>query len=149
MAGKAYFWAGFMMGSLTGAAIMAAISRDTGRHGFAFTDGERSRFRDDSNGLRMRRESSESAGDPAQLASSRTGAAAEFERQGGAPGGIAAAEMLEAPGRPGQRIDLSQPVKPASRTLQLPENRPTRAPASKRKKRSTTDVQKKVPDHSI
>ena len=61
-----------------------------------------------------RRDQPESAGDPRNLASDRTGAAAEFVRRGGAPGGLADAEILEVPGRPGERIDhvdLAQPEK--------------------------------------
>ena len=61
-----------------------------------------------------RRDHAESAGDPRNLASDRTGAAAEFVRRGGAPGGRTDAEALEVPGHPGElvdHIDLSQPNK--------------------------------------
>jgi hypothetical protein len=73
-----------------------------------------------------KRDQPESAGNPATLASERTGAVATFLRTGGAPGGRSEAEFLEVPGRPGQRIDstgdhidLSRPVRIYQRSLDM------------------------------
>lgn len=73
-----------------------------------------------------KRDQPESAGNPATLASERTGAVATFLRTGGAPGSRFEAEFLEVPGRPGQRIDntgdhidLSRPVRVYPRSLDM------------------------------
>jgi hypothetical protein len=80
-------------------------------------------FRGYKEGLNLRREASEGAGDPTLLTPALTTRPARqsvsIERAGGAPGGIAAHEILEVPGHPGQPLDHSdsaQSVRSASRT---------------------------------
>ena len=127
MARISYFGAGFGAGALTALIVAAAVRRgNTHAPDYSTPKDPASFFRHNPERLHLRRESSESAGDPARLASARTGAVAGFERQGGAPGGSTAAETLETPGRPGQQIDhsdASQPVKPATRALDLTGNK--------------------------
>jgi hypothetical protein len=58
--------------------------------------------------VRLRRESAESAGDPritGPVPELRQVEGSAFERPPGAPGGRTPAEILEAPGRPGQPMD--------------------------------------------
>jgi hypothetical protein len=132
------FWKGLVVGTLAGMAA-AAYARGDFKRLFTVApcteapDSEPLAFEPDQafrqlrEGLILRREAAESAGDPTRLSPSvsttRSGLeAVSIERPGGAPGGATAPEILEVPGHPGQLLDhsnVAQPVKPAPRTLDL------------------------------
>ena len=134
MADTVSFWKGVSFGLLTGLASVAVLkmagfesyfndlpSPKEGQNSHIFAA---ERFGVGGLGslppaFRSRRDHPESAGDPGGLASARTGATARFTRRGGAPGGQNEVEVMEYPGRSGQRIDASAPVRAASRTLKL------------------------------
>ena len=122
------FWRGFIAGTLAGMAVAAFSQYDLWRKlttplGAPAKERSTSDFREHDAGISLHRETSESAGDPARLTPARaTNSSMRFVRPGGAPGPVDAREVLDAPGRPGQSIDHSdpaRPVKPASRSLNL------------------------------
>jgi hypothetical protein len=126
---KESFWKGAAAGFLAGVAVAAAlrytpfekfISRLSTVEGKL--DSKPSALESVAPAFHSRRDQPESAGDPRDLASARTGTAAEFTRRGGAPGGRAEAEVLDVPGRPGERmdhIDLSQPLRKYPRSFDM------------------------------
>jgi hypothetical protein len=142
MAEHSDFWKGVVTGTLAGM-VFAAYARgdfrrlfqlETGRPGTEgwspmgnSTDSFRDHLPENGKGPLLRRESSESAGDPTRLSPARaTGGsglhAVDIARPGGAPGRLDAAEVLEIPGHPGQLLDQSdaaQPVHAANRALNL------------------------------
>ncbi len=142
MAEHSDFWKGVVTGTLAGM-VFAAYARgdfrrlfqlDTGRAGTEAwwplggpTDSFRNHLPENGSEPKMRRESSESAGDPTRLYPARaTGGsgihAVDIARPGGAPGRLDAAEVLEVPGHPGQLLDQSdaaQPVRAANRALNI------------------------------
>jgi hypothetical protein len=113
------FWTGLAVGGAAGiAGSVLALTRCS----LAGRCARGERWGQKRAGLRIALKRDEGGGDPAALTSARTGATPGFERRGGAPGPGREAESSETPGRPGQRIDYtdpSRPVKPASRTLDL------------------------------
>ncbi len=129
MADHVDFWKGLAGGTLIGM-VIAAYARGDFKRFLSFESVGESlpfepevSFRALSEGLNLRREASESAGDPTHLSPNlavRSGMqSVSIERPGGAPGSIAAHEILEVPGHPGQLIDHSdsaQRVRSASRT---------------------------------
>jgi hypothetical protein len=122
------FWRGFVAGTLAGMAVAAFSQYDLWRKlttPLAAPAKERLRndFREHAPEIAMHRETSESAGDPSRLTPARaTNSVMPFVRPGGAPGPVDEPEVLDAPGRPGQSIDHSDParsVTAASRSLNL------------------------------
>ncbi|HEX3471302.1 MAG TPA: hypothetical protein VHT28_08965 [Silvibacterium sp.] len=132
------FWKGLVTGTLIGMVLAAFAKGDFDRFfrpapatGFQPEQTFRGRVK----GLRLRREASESAGDPTRLspaltptrsAAASTQSAVSIDRPGGAPSPSSAAEMLEVPGHPGQLLDHSDPAQPvhsASRTHDLSGSR--------------------------
>ena len=113
----------FCIGALCGAAVACAVDRlllrQGGRRRLVVLGG-RSRG---ANVVRIPLKRDDSGGDPAGLTSHRGLTRAGFERRGGAPGGGTAAESVEVPGHPGERLDHSDPaqrVRSATRTQDLP-----------------------------
>lgn len=129
MADRVEFWKGLFSGTLAGMLIAAYARGDFKRLLTFESPGEslafepQVSFREHAQGLDLRREASESAGDPTRLSpdlAARSGIqSVPIGRPGGAPGGVAAHEVLEVPGHPGQPLDHSdsaQRVRSASRT---------------------------------
>jgi len=123
------FWKGLASGTLVGMVVAAYAQGDFKRFFTFESAGEslafepQASFRVHSDGLNLRREVSDGAGDPTRLTPALTARPApqsvSIERPGGAPGGIVAHEILEVPGHPGQALDHSdsaQSVRSASRT---------------------------------
>jgi len=117
MADHVDFWKGMIAGTLVGM-VVAAYARGDFKRLFTFESvGEslafepEATFREHSEGLNLRREASERAGDPTRLTpdlAARSGIqSVPIERPGGAPGGAAAHEILEVPGHPGKPLDHS------------------------------------------
>lgn len=114
------FWIGLAVGAAaaTAAGLLRATRCSLGQAGTA----DRWRRGREGRPAEIRLKRDEGGGDPSRLMSERTGATPGFERRGGAPGPGREPESSEAPGRPGQRIDYtdpSSPVKPAVRALNL------------------------------
>lgn len=65
----------------------------------------------------------EGAGDPSLLTTRHAETPTTFERSGGAPGGSQPAEVHEAPGHPGQRLDHSDPSQQV-RSARVPDTQP-------------------------
>ena len=128
-----FFCRGFIMGSLVGLVAAAySYSRGDSRAQRLASDEERipeasHTFRQHSTDLDLRREASETAGDPTILTPSvATGRtvppAITFERSSGNLGPASTGEVLEVPGQPGQTLDYSdaaQPVKSVLRTHRI------------------------------
>jgi hypothetical protein len=116
------FWKGLVTGTLVGMVFASYAKWNFGRISDFYTKAEASPvaasdgFRENTGGLNLRRESSESSGDPRKLSPARSGGATlravGIERPGGAPGRMVAAEILEVPGHPGQTLDHSDPAQP-------------------------------------
>ena len=126
---NASFWQGITAGFLAGIAVAAAL-RYTKFEKFLTNlstvegkvDGKLATLEERLNpspAFVSRRDHPESSGDPRDLVSARTGTAAEFTRRGGAPHGLEEPEFLESPGRPGEQVDPSRPVRAYSRSLDL------------------------------
>jgi hypothetical protein len=126
---KESFWKGVAAGFLAGITVAAAL-RYTPFEKFLTglstvegkLEGKPGALEPTAPAFYSRRDQPESAGDPRDFASARTGAVAEFLRTGGAPGGRTEAEVLETPGRPGERIDhidLSQPLRKYPRSFDM------------------------------
>jgi hypothetical protein len=108
------FWTGALCGAV--AACIAGRLLRLGRPRLALIRGKKS---EKAEVYRIPLRGDAAAGDPSLLAPARSRARPSFERSGGAPGSIAAAEVHDMPGHPGQRLDYSdvaQPVRSASRT---------------------------------
>ena len=129
MADHVDYWKGLVSGTLVGMLIAAYARGDLKRLFTIESFGESLAFEPDisfrshSEGLNLRREASDSAGDPTwlspALATRTVPQSVSIERPGGAPGPAAAHEILEVPGHPGQPLDHSdsaQRVRSASRT---------------------------------
>jgi hypothetical protein len=122
------FWRGFVAGTLAGMAVAAFSQYDLWRK-LTTPNAEPAQpirggdFREYTASIPLRREAAESAGDPSRLAPARTSNSdVPFVLPAGSPGHIAAAEVLESPGHPGQTInhsDPARPVTPAPRSLNL------------------------------
>ncbi len=127
---NASFWQGLTAGFLAGMAVAAAL-RYTKFEKFLTNlstvegkvDGKLATLEERLNpspaAFVSKRDQPESSGDPRNLASARTGTAAEFTRRGGAPHGLEEPEFLESPGRQGEHVDQSKPLRAYSRSLDL------------------------------
>ena len=119
------FWQGIAAGFLTGLAVAAALRYSKFEKfltNLSTVEGKLATLEERLNpspAFVSRRDLPESSGDPRNLASARTGKAAEFTRPGGAPHGREEPEFLESPGRPGEPVDPSKPVRAYSRSLDL------------------------------
>jgi hypothetical protein len=124
MAESSNFWKGVVTGAVVTATVAGFLKQihGSGTTSHRVIDAIAPHpFRDHAEKLILKRESSESAGDPARLSSARSrDMVTTFERSGGAPGPSHEPEVLETPGHPGQSLDhsdASQPVRPATQTL--------------------------------
>jgi hypothetical protein len=126
MAKHRTFWTGAFCGAAVAGVAARLLRRKYGRPQLVAGG----KLRDPAKILRIPLKRDTGAGDPAALAPERSHSHSrpEFERSGGAPGGVEAAEVHEAPGRYGERLDHSDPAQPvhsSSRTSVRPPARDT------------------------
>lgn len=114
---RSTFWIGTLCGAAT-ACIAGQLLR-LGRPHLTLIRGKR---RETAEVLRIPLRRDAGGGDPSALAPDRSRAHPDFERSGGAPGGVAAPEVHDVPGHPGQRLDYTDAAKPvrSSRTVRPP-----------------------------
>jgi hypothetical protein len=115
----------FWFGALCGAAA-AFIARQMLTLGRPHLTVIRGKGREKAEVFRIPLRRDAGGGDPSTLASDRSRARPGFERSGGAPGGVAAAEVHDVPGHPGQRLDYTDAAQPV-RSSRMPH--PPRHPS--------------------